>query len=66
VKQKVYIETSVVSYLCSRPSHDLIVAAMQQTTQDWWERDRARYDCYVSERVLEEATGVILRPLRNG
>jgi predicted nucleic acid-binding protein len=57
MKEKVYIETSVISYLCSRPSRDLVAAAMQQTTQDWWEKDRSRYDCYVSELVLQEVLG---------
>jgi hypothetical protein len=33
----VYLETSIISYLASRPSRDLIVAAHQQITQDWWE-----------------------------
>ena len=30
MKEKVYIETSVVSYLCSRQSRDLIVAAIHR------------------------------------
>lgn len=33
----VYIETTVVSYLTARPSRDLIVAAHQQITHDWWD-----------------------------
>lgn len=55
MKEKVYIETSVISYLCSRPSRDLIVAASQEVTQEWWDMERSRYDCYVSELLLEEA-----------
>lgn len=43
MKAKVYIETSVISYLCARPSRDLIVAANQEITREWWERDRHRY-----------------------
>jgi hypothetical protein len=54
VKEKVYVETSVVSYLCSRPSRDLVVAAMQQMTREWWETHRRRYDCFVSDVVIEE------------
>ena len=36
-KQTVYIETSVVSYLMARPSGDLLAAAWQKITADWWE-----------------------------
>jgi hypothetical protein len=35
-KQSVYIETTVVSYLTARISRDLIVAAHQQVTAEWW------------------------------
>ncbi|OGV67095.1 MAG: hypothetical protein A2498_01785 [Lentisphaerae bacterium RIFOXYC12_FULL_60_16] len=56
MKAKVYIETSVISYLCARPSRDLIVAANQEVTREWWERERGRYDCYVSALVIEEAS----------
>ena len=56
MKQRVYLETSIVSYLTSRPSRDLIVAAHQEVTRQWWER-RDQYDLYVSEYVLSEASG---------
>lgn len=53
--KKVYIETSIVSYLTAGPSRDLIAAAAQQTTQDWWERQRHRFELYISPVVLDEA-----------
>ena len=53
---KVYIETSVVSYLTSQPSRDIVLAAHQQITHSWW-ATRARFDLYVSEAVLAEAGG---------
>ena len=53
---KVYVETSVVSYLTSMPSRDVVVAAHQQITLEWW-ATRARYDLFVSEAVLAEAGG---------
>ncbi len=37
MKAKVYIETTIPSYLVARPSRDLLIAAHQQITRDWWE-----------------------------
>jgi predicted nucleic acid-binding protein len=53
-KQKVYIETSVISYLTSKPSRDLIIAGHQQITQDWWHKAKPKFDCYISQIVIEE------------
>jgi len=47
-KAKVYVETTVISYLAAKPSRDLIVAAHQQVTAEWWARERYRFDLYVS------------------
>ena len=54
-KQKIYIETSVVSYYASRPSRDLIVAARQETTRELWPMLANRFDRYISMLVLMEA-----------
>ena len=51
----VYIETSILSYLTSRPSRDLLAAAHQQVTQAWWERRRQRFEVFVSPLVAQEA-----------
>ncbi len=50
----VYLETTIPSYLAGRPSRDLIVAAHQQLTHDWWEEARTHFDLFISEAVLEE------------
>jgi hypothetical protein len=42
--ERVYIETTVVSYLTARPSRDLIVAGHQQITPDWWDNRREDYE----------------------
>jgi hypothetical protein len=52
--QTVYLETTVPSYLVARPSRDLIVAAHQQITREWWDGARRRYDLVISDAVLEE------------
>lgn len=53
---KVYFETSVISYLTSRPSRDLVIAANQQTTREWWQGQRPSYELYISQMVIQEAS----------
>jgi hypothetical protein len=52
----VYIETTIVSYLTARPSRDLIMAAHQQITQEWWARRGADFELFVSQFVIQEAS----------
>jgi hypothetical protein len=54
MKQTVYIESSVVSYLTSRPNRDVIIAARQAITLDWWENHRHRFELRISILVEEE------------
>ncbi|MEI6415789.1 MAG: type II toxin-antitoxin system VapC family toxin [Pseudomonadota bacterium] len=53
MKRKVYIETSVISYLTARPSKTIIGAAHQQITLSWWKR-RFEYDLLISQPVWQE------------
>ena len=53
--ERVYVETTFVSYLIARPSRDLIVAGHQQITHDWWDTRRGDYELCVSQLVLQEA-----------
>lgn len=55
-KKKVYIETSVVSYLTGNPSQNLIVAAWQSITNEWWDLRKKDFELYSSELVFEEAS----------
>jgi hypothetical protein len=50
----VYVETSVISYLTSRPALDVIVAGHQATTLKWWDERREHFDVVISQFVLEE------------
>ena len=52
----VYIETSIVSYLTARPSRNVVLAAHQAITREWW-RQRTSYQLRVSQLVLDEAAG---------
>ena len=49
-----YIETSVVSYLTARPSRDVVVAAYQEVTREWWRDASSRFNLVASELVLAE------------
>jgi len=55
LKPRIYLETTIVSYQTAKPSRDLVVAAHQQITQEWWSRRKEDFSLYVSELVLEEA-----------
>ena len=50
----VYVETTIVSYLVAGPSKDVVQAAHQQVTRDWW-AGRDRFDLFVSAAVVAEA-----------
>ncbi len=51
---KVYIETSIPSYLTAWRSRDLVTAANQETTKEWWDH-RDQFDLYISALVIQEA-----------
>lgn len=55
MKKRVYIETTVVSYLTARPSRDIIIAGHQEATRDLWPRLVDKHDTYISAMVYEEA-----------
>ncbi len=54
MKSKVYLETTIVSYVVASPTHDIVQLAHQQITREWWTR-RDRFDLFVSRPVLAEA-----------
>lgn len=55
MKSKVYLETTIVSYLTAEPTRDIIQAAHQQITREWWMR-RHRFELFVSQTVITEAS----------
>lgn len=57
MKETVYIETSVVSYLTGRPSRDMVIAAHQELTRQWWDTRASGFEIVVSELVREESSG---------
>ena len=54
MKLRVYVESSVVSYLTAKPSRDLIVAGQQALTQAWWSEGAHTHALCFSSVVMEE------------
>jgi predicted nucleic acid-binding protein len=55
MKKRLYIETTVVSYLTAKPSRDIIIAGHQGATRDIWPELSVKFETYVSALVFEEA-----------
>jgi predicted nucleic acid-binding protein len=53
-RKSVYVETSVVSYLTARPSSNLFAAAKQAASAECWDAIVQKYDCAISQTVLDE------------
>jgi hypothetical protein len=55
MKRKIYLETSIISYLTARPSKNVIEAGHQQSTYLLWDR-RSEFDLVTSELVVAECS----------
>lgn len=53
MKPKLYVETSIISYLTARSSRDVVINANQQIALEWWE-NRHKFDLFISEMVINE------------
>ena len=56
MKPKVYLETTIVSFLTARPSRDVVNAGMIEQTKRWWSREREGFELFVSDIVVTEAS----------
>ena len=52
-KKRVYVETSVFSWLTAKPPNDILKLAKQRQTQIWWEH-RHRWELFISPVVVRE------------
>jgi hypothetical protein len=55
MRERVYLETTIPSYLTAWPSRDLVRAAHQQITREWWEQRRHQFELFISQVVLRES-----------
>ena len=54
--QKVYIETSIPSYLTARAGNDIKATSWQLITKQWWDEERDKYNLFISDLVIAEAS----------
>ena len=52
---RLYLETTIPSYLVARPSRDALMRGMQVATRRCWDGERQNYELFVSEFVEIEA-----------
>ena len=52
--RRVYLETTVISYLAARASRDVVIRAHQEVTRAWWLKRRKYFEVMVSDVVIEE------------
>ena len=56
MKPRIYIETSIPSYLTARASNDIRAMANQNTTVEWWENRKTDFEIFISEFVIAESS----------
>ena len=54
MRPRLYLESTIPSYLVARPSQAVVVAAQQLITHQWWAKRLKDFDIYISQVVLEE------------
>lgn len=52
---RLYLETSIVSYATAWPSRDITIAGIQQQARDWWASERQAFELVTSQLTLDEA-----------
>ncbi len=56
-KEKVYLDSTIPSYIVSQLSRDLITLSRQEISIMWWEKERKSYELHISEVVIDEIKG---------
>jgi predicted nucleic acid-binding protein len=55
MKPRIYVDTSVISYLTAKAGRDAVAVARQIITVQWWSDAPLAYELVVSDFVIEEA-----------
>ncbi|MCI0533816.1 MAG: type II toxin-antitoxin system VapC family toxin [Verrucomicrobiales bacterium] len=51
---RIYVESTIPSYVVARPARDLLQAARQHLARDWWDLKREQHELFTSQVVLDE------------
>src|SRR5258708_2668315 len=54
-RPRLYLDTTIPSYLTAWTSRDLVTARLQRITTRWWNSWRTQFEIHVSDIVLREA-----------
>ena len=54
--KKLYLETTIPSYMLAKPSRDILVLGRQEITRKWWKRDHGAFLVFISDLVLSECS----------
>ena len=54
---RIYIESTIPSYVVARPANDLLQSARQQMTKEWWELKSHTHELFTSQITLDEIAG---------
>jgi len=54
--KKLYLETTITSYMLSTPSRHFLVLCRQEITSKWWKRDHGAFLVFISDLVLSECS----------
>ncbi len=54
MKEKVYLDSTIPSYIVGKPSGMINIRSWQDISKFWWENERHKYELYISEVVLSE------------
>lgn len=52
----IYLETSIIGYLASRPGTDIVFAANRLMTLEWWQNHRTAFELFISQAVVDECS----------
>lgn len=56
MKEKIYIETSIPSYITAKDSSDPVIYGHQIVSREWWNNEKEKYELFISEPVLIEVS----------
>ena len=51
---RIYLESTIPSFLAARPARDILQSARQHITADWWDLKRGEHELFISQVVLDE------------